>query len=436
MSDLVVKNKVSPLDYFLTFLLVAISGVNFFLGNTYLFFCFVLNLFLFSHQYRTSAFLPKYLILIGLCIAGSAIWYTRFDLNNYISLLFRILTAYLILGILGRKFVYCYVRVLYFICLFGLACWVMFVISPAIERFFIYNVTSHFNFYDYASGSDDDHSRSAPQFVLYTMNFGESGILENDADYISSLTGTERIFMRNSLCFTEPSTAMLFVIPALFFNLVLTKKILNKRNIVFILAVFTSTSTGGFAVLFFVLAGWISTNKDISVLRPFLVPMALLAAYLAFVNIESFGSEILDELNLVSSENIDYAVRTRFVSGVLDVQESLTHPLFGKGFKNYETWNYYEHRNNGTTFLLNRYGYFIFFLYFFFMYKYFKSLCMQCNVDEKFALVMVFAIILIGFGNKNFEKPIFIGMTMLYFIVREIDQRYPHSPIHNDYIQG
>ncbi len=393
--------------------------MNFFLGNTYLFFIFLISFFIYLNKFESSSFLPKYLAFVFIMLMGNAIWYLRFDTNNYISLLFRILTAYIILKLLKDKFVYTYVKIIYFICIVGLFFWLLFVLFPAVEKFFIYNITPHFNFYDYEYGTDDDHARPAPHFLIYTMNFGETGLLFSDADYISSLSGINRFLMRNSLCFTEPSVAMLFVIPALFFNLILKNKFFTRENVIFIISIFTSMSTGGLAVLSFLVSGWLITNKDISKLKPFIIPIALVLSYISFIYIDSFGKEIMEEFSYLKDGNIKNQARTRFVSGYLDFEESFSHPLFGKGFKSYVNWTYEEHRNNGTTFLLNRYGYITFFLYFFLIFKYFKYLCLKHSVNVKFSIIMIFSLILIGFGNKNFEKPFFIGLTLIYFINRE-----------------
>lgn len=415
--------SISKKEYFLTTLLIAISGVNYFLGNTYLAIsCFIVFLFFFDKQKIRYKIVGGYLLVVAIAFAGSALWYSRFDVTSYVSMFVRIITAFMIVDTLRHKFVHAYVDVMFKISIVGLFFWSLFVLFPSIEHSFLANITPIFDFYLYETNegisSHLEGQRPAPHFIIYTMNHGNSGFLSEQMDYLSDLNGMNRIFMRNSLCFTEPSVAMLFVIPALFFNLVLTKQLISKTSIVFILAIFTSLSTGGLTVLFLVLGGWILVQNDFKS-KVFSVPVISVIAVFAFYNIEQFGTEILDKVNELQQANLAKASRTRFVSGYLDFKEALHHPVFGKGFKRDDTWNYFDdHRNNGTTYILTKYGFIIFFLYFGLMYRFFKQLCIKHQVSWKYAFVMLLAILLVGFGNKNFEKPFFIGLSMMFLVLK------------------
>lgn len=405
-----------PIDYFLCYSLIAISGVNFFLGNTILAFLFGFLLLFYYKKIKISNFIVGYLVVLSLILAGSAINYSYLSLNNYISLFFRIGVAYIILFILGKKFIYLYVRVLYFLGLISLVFWLLFVLIPPFERFILFNITPIFDHYLYEIG--EDLKPPAPHFIIYTMNHEGANIANSGlGGALSSLRGFERIYMRNSVCFTEPSTAMLFIIPALAFSLVIYKKITSKEVIVFILVVLTSWSTGGFVVLFLLLTGWYFTQRG-GKNKLLMLPITILVAYQAFYNVDAFGDELSTKFNEAASMDLQYAKRTRLVNAILDINESFSHPLFGKGFYvENRPLDYYDWRTNGTTFLLNRYGYIAFFLYFFFIFKFFDLLCYSFNANKQFALVMILSLILIGFGNKNFEKPFFIGLTLIYSIL-------------------
>ncbi len=403
-------------DYILCYILIAISGVNFFLGNTILAIVFIITLIIFYKKIKLSNFIIYYLITVGIILLGSAVTYSSFNINNYLSLFVRIGTAYLILFILRINFLYAYVKILYYLSLISLVFWFVFVLSPGFERFVLFKITPFFDHYLFKISEQDN--LPAPHFIIYTMNHVGMNLASFGlSDALSNLEGINRIYMRNSVCFTEPSTAMLFIIPALAYSLILFKKISSKEVIVFILVIITSWSTGGYAVLFFLLAGWYFTQKG-GKNKFIMFPIAMLVAYFAFFNVESFGVEILGKVDEVSNTNLQYAKRTRLVNAALDIEESFKHPLFGKGFyAENRPRTYYDWRTNGTTYLLNRYGYVAFFLYFFLIYKFFDLLCYSFNVNKQFALIMIASLMFIGFGNKNFEKPLFISLTMIYSIL-------------------
>lgn len=417
-----VNSNLKLTDYFLCYILIAISGVNFFLGNTILAIVFGFTLLILYKKIKLSKFLGFYLLAITIILLGSSLTYSSINLNNYLSLLFRIGTAYIIIFILGEKFIYAYIKILYYLSLISLFFWTTFVLFPGFERFVLFNITPIFDHYLF----ELSENYPAPHFIIYTMNhtganvanYGLSGVL-------TYLDGFERINMRNSVCFTEPSTAMFFIIPALFFSLILFKRITRKEVIVFILVILTSWSTGGYAILFFILVGWYFTQKG-GKNKLIMFPISILVAYFAFFNVESFGLEIMEKAEEASSANLQYAKRTRLVNAVLDIEESFNHPIFGKGFyvEDRSIKSYFDWRTNGTTYLLNRYGYIAFFLYFFLIYKFFKLLCISYNINKQFALVMIISLIFIGFGNKNFEKPLFISLTMIYSILSHQYYKY------------
>lgn len=415
MNDFFYNKQIRITDYILCYTLIAISGVNFFLGNTILAIVFSFTLLIYYKKIKIINFFLFYLITITIILLGSALTYSSFNFNNYLSLFFRIGTAYVIIFILGKNFIYLYIKIIYYLSIISLFFWTLFVLSPGFESFVLFKITPIFDHYLY---DISDRNLPAPHFIIYTMNHGGIDLVTFGLNSgLSDLNGFSRIFMRNSVCFTEPSTAMLFIIPALSFSLIVFKNITSKEVIVFILVVITSWSTGGFAILFFLLSGWYFTQGG-GKNKLLMFPLTLLIAYYSFLNIESFGSEITSKLDEAAYSNLEYAKRTRLVNAVLDINESFNHPLFGKGFfVENRPYTYFDWRTNGTTFLLNRYGYIAFILYFFLIYKFFDLLCYSYKIDKQFALIMLLSLIFIGFGNKNFEKPLFIGLTMLHPIL-------------------
>lgn len=416
------NTKLTVKDYILCFLLIAISGINNFGGYIINTIVFIIILFIFFNQIKITRFFIFYILFVLFILIASAIQYSYFQLNNYLSLSIKIMTAYIIMYLLGIKFFKTYIKIIYILSIISLIFWTIFVLSPTIEKFFYLKITPFFDYYLYDISAD---RRPAPNFIIYTMNHWGVNVASEGLNRMTiGITGVERIFMRNSMCFGEPSVAMFFVIPALSFSLLLHRKINRKEIIVLILVIITSWSTGGFAVLFFLFIGWYLTQKGGKNIF-IMLPLAMFIGYYTFINVESFGLELTEKIDRLRTSDIEYATRTRLVNAALDIQETLKHPLFGKGFfMEDRPLTRYDWRTNGTTYLLNRYGVIAFFLYFFLIYKYFNLLCKRYNINRSFALIMVAAIIFVGFGNRNFEKSLFIGFTMIYYIIKDQTQQF------------
>lgn len=393
--------KNNRLEYLLTFWLIGISGINFFLGNKILFVSFLITAYLFflKKRMRLDFFLIQYIGIVFFVVLGSSIWYNIFPINNIISLLVRIVTAYFMIKMIGKKFNDIFLQTMYFLGSLSLVLWTVFVIFPELESFFLNNITPFFNHYTY----DTSQNQPAPHIILYTFNHGK--------DF------TSRLFMRNSSCFTEPSTAMLFYIPALMINLVKSNQFIEKKNIVYILVILSSYSTGGYAVMFFLIIGFFLSKRNFNNTM-LALPIAIIISYFAYINIDSFGKEINEKVENLQGARLKYADRTRLTNGLVDLQELKEHPIFGKGyFVPPNADPYYDlHRTNGTTYILNKFGPIIFLLYFLLFYKYFRILAQKSDIDNRFALFMLASLILIGFGNNNFMKPFFIALGMLFLI--------------------
>ncbi len=82
-------------------------------------------------------------------------------------------------------------------------------------------------------------------------------------------------------------------------------------------------------------------------------------------------------------------------------------------FENPEATTTENHRNNGTTDFLVRFGILGFILFFFIGYRLaFRSLA-EVRLPPTFYWALVFVILMLGFSEMYFLKPLFLGFPLL-----------------------
>lgn len=398
-------------QYAWTFWLIAISNINFFLGNVILFATFIFAglTFLAKNKPFQREF-ESYIVFFVFVLIGQSLWYLNFAIGPIVSLLTRIFTAYFIINIVGRHFFKAFIDVMYFIASFSLVMWVIIVLFPSIYDFLLFNVAPVFDFYFY----EIKFARPAPHMILFTFNHGT---------FINDV-GIGRFFIRNSGPFTEPSVYAPYLVIAYTLNFMIEKKPFTKKNIIFILAMFTSYSTGGFVVLGLVGGAAIIVEKGSK--KILLLPITVLIFFYAFFNVEAFGEEIDQKVTEISTGDIRYAKRTRLVNAILDFEDVFNHPFFGKGFvkddveiASRELGDYLIRRTNGTTKFLNRYGFIGFFIFFFAIYRSYKAWQLWTGAPMLIAVVGILGLTLVGFGNSIFEKPFFFGLGFVGIVIMQ-----------------
>lgn len=410
-NPLIFDDKLPWGKYGWTFWLIAISNINFFLGNIILFITFTVALAVFiTRNYKIHTQFETYVLLFVVVLVGQSFWYMNFALGSIASLGTRIVTAYLIISIVGKDFFKAFIDVMYFFAILSLVMWLLIVISPAFYEFMVTKIAPLFDFYFY----DIEMARPAPHVILFTFNHGA---FINDS-------GIGRLFIRNSGPFTEPSVYAPYLTIAFSLNYMLTGKTFDKKNLFFIIAMFTSYSTGGFVVLGLLGAGAILMEKGSK--KIILLPIAMIVFLYSFINVAAFGDEIEQRLDEVQTSDLRYANRTRLVNALLDLEEVFIHPVFGKGFykdqeekANASLQKYLDRRTNGTTKFLNRYGFFGFFVFFYFIYMSYKSWALWTGSHYLFSFLSIFALMLVGFGNSIFEKPFFFALGFVGFVLKD-----------------
>ena len=232
----------------------------------------------------------------------------------------------------------------------------------------------------------------------------------------------QRDLFRNSGPFWEPGANAGFTLMAMFFNIFFENaKVLSKKNILFMLVVLSTLSTTGFFALFVVLFLSPEFNQSVPVKIISIVAIFLIAEYL-FANFDFIGAKILKQMDDTS---LGDAHTSRFASARLDLETFTQHP-FGFSVYDYRGGKRADddYRTNGVFILLANYGILYFLYYFYNVYRGIKSAAIRLNNNKKNALTAFYFLIfilVIGFSENYFERPLFIGFALFYHFFSKKD---------------
>jgi hypothetical protein len=401
--------KQLKLNYFLTYIILAFSGINFFLGDTYMLFGFLLVAGIFFLKKipiddYAIVFLGLFIVLFIL----QAIFFEVFPFTTQVGLLMRILSGYFTIKIIGEDFPKFYINMIIIFSLVSFVFYIPFVISYDIELFFVNNVAPVFNFYD----QDVSLYPPFPQFIIYNIN----------TDRIHS------IFPRNSGPFWEPGAFAGYLIVAIVLNIIISGSLLkNKKGLILTLALISTLSTSGYLAFGILVISYFMLYQK-SANKILYIPLIIVAMYLSWTQLDFLGKKIEKDIKYSFSTNPERLERTRFVGGLLDIQDLMKSPFLGNGLAPLDYsiagMKKINHRTNGITNFANKFGIIMTFIYFFSMYLSFRSLCFLNNKKPLFAVYIMAAIFIVGFSELYFTQQVFFAFMFLNFTYF----KYFHSP--------
>ena len=285
---------------------------------------------------------------------------------------------------------------------------------------------------------------SLPLFVIQLINykalFAVIGIVQNNIDFLNyrndrfanlfffTLESHGSVF-RNSGFAWEPKGFANFLVLAILINVLNQGFKFNKRLIVFLLALITTTSTTGYLITFFLIPMFYLYNSKIksSLLMFFLlVPISLFVLSLDF-GYEKIKREIKgrDEYIELLEDDREFESRSlgRFPSLMVDVKDFLKKPIIGYGFNSDKrTQSAYTKlvRVNGFSDLLATFGAIgiIFFAYSYF--KAFKSYISVFNYKGVFIILIIFFVIY--FASTLTTHPFWLMLCFLFLINWDSDK--------------
>jgi hypothetical protein len=388
--DLEGKKEHKVLNYFLVYYLTAMSSIPFFVGDIFLIGGFLLTLFLFLARGKTfDRVLISYCLVFLALFGVQVVAFGDFKLNTVIAYMMRICFAYFTVKVVGRNFDKYFVNIIFYFSIIGLIFTGAIFANPSLAEYIFSNIVPFFDSITY-------YPTTVKHFLIYTMELGYKVEVP-----------------RNSGPFWEPGGFGVFLFIALTFNIVRNKSFFNKKNVIFLISIFTTQSTTAYIAFFvFIFIYIVISNKAIYSL--ILIPVIVFLFITVYSNL-SFMDEKINKMYEESTHAEKKKVYSRIVSGKVNVENFLTSPIFGIG--RYFTIKEDENSgNNGVTLLLAEFGLIGFGYFFLMMFSSYREYCKMHNFNLKFPIAIIAALLVLGFSQGLFQKPFFMGLCFMYLV--------------------
>jgi hypothetical protein len=291
-------------DYFLLLAIIALTGFEFFFRDKMMIY-FILAPISFILFFLKNEKIPsKLIVFLGILLLLFILQSASFDMPYSLAFtgVLRFFVYFLIISIVGVRFNKVFVNIMYAICIIGVSLFILTLISTDFYDFLVQisqNISS--------IGIDND------------INIEWSNPSQNIIIYVIPLETT----LRNNGPFWEPGMFAVFINIALAINLLSSKRMLDKKNIVFIIASITTFSTASLIATFIILLYhflFVVKNRY-SILFMIILP---------FIVIPVFNSQyIMGKINY-NVETIDKS-DSRFGAALVHFDEITKSPIIGHG---------------------------------------------------------------------------------------------------------
>ncbi len=393
-------NKIT--EYVLLFLLIGLSGNPMFLyskpimGLSMIGITLIYAIQVLKNKKRYFIFkknLLPYIFLVFFIFLVQTLKFNQFNIKSTIVLISNLLVSVFVIAIVKEQFYSKFVFLVTRLALISLIIHVSIILVPPILNFLVAKVVP-------LVPGQTTYDTSLHRYHIFIHNFWQIDIF------------------RNSGFYWEPGVNAGFSLLALFLNLNIFKKGLNyKWNIILLINIISTISTTGLIALFVLLFLHFNTKKS-TILRAFFISIMLVIGYFTFTNNEFLYFKVNQQLSNISSN----ARESRFASALLDFQTFKEHPISGYPSNDlildkYQLSN--DHfRTNGVFILLAQYGILYFLIYWFLLYKssfrIFNYYILEHVKSKKLAIHFIIVMLLIGFSENYFLKPIFVSFILLY----------------------
>jgi len=391
------KNKYI-LEYFLVYILVMIPSALFFPGRKIAYyFAYLIVFFIFIRKNKKfdRTFIDFFLLNIILLILQT-LYFGKFSVIGAIGLFMLLTYPYFVLQIVGQRIIPVYINIVIFICnlsfIFYFPSWI--------------STDYHKLIGSIAPTLGTDYILPNQNFIIYTWENWTGSVL------------------RNSGAFTEPSLFTAYLNLAFILNLIETKRLLNYKNIILIIALISTFSTSGYIAFSFSLASFLIINRK-NYLKLIILPLVLFLSWYLFNKLEFLERKISTHYETQIYGHVD---RGRFGSARLDLEDIKQYPIIGRGiikstrFDEVEHWFGDEAPRvilNGVTDFTVRYGIIGTFIYLVLLFKSLRNYCNEKRFNKQFSVFVLGVLFIIAFGQNVLSIPIFLCLLYLNDIYKK-----------------
>lgn len=336
MSIALKKNKNKLFDYIFIFILIIYAGnATVFVRslNTWedisgiLFICLFTLFYGIKNKIRLS---KSFNILVISFIIYTVALTIKFGEAHYRFLgiyLISFWIAYITITALKSRFFIIFEEIMYYLCIISLFFWSILQLIP----------DQLSNLLDSLAFSEPGSGNVKTNIIFYTIN--DVTVV---ADYVINF-GSINLF-RNSGFAWEPGAFATFIVLAIYIHFIKIKfnKLINKRFLVYLVALITTFSTTGYGI-FIVLIMLYTYNQQAKYRAIYLIVSAIIGVYvlsLSFMSDKIIDLSVDDSSELIESSvnnDIKYSPQ-RITSFLIDFKDFLNNPILGYGGHDEEMW--------------------------------------------------------------------------------------------------
>lgn len=394
------KNKI---DYIMIYLLISLSG-NYVFGQVALILTFIVSFLTFVYRKKSLDIIFIFFILtLSVILLLQALKFDFYPWTTLFGFYIRVFTAYFIVKSVGVTFVDKFVKV-------------MFVLSVISLLFFLLTNT-------------------IPDFVSMMKPFSfvtsESALDSANNIQVSYSTGIHTFkympyshfnYTTNPGPFWEGGALAGYVMVAMILNTMITGQIINRKNLIFIVTIFSATATTALVALMALFFFYLLLSPKYKLLKVIMLPAISILSIFLFTYLDFLGMKIEQKIKLAQNPTIIYTnTSSRFVDALRDLNALEDHEIIGRGINlqtrlsKIDKQSSYTIRTNGLTDHLVRFGGIFFIITFMLMYfNFFIVNNYHQRLNNLFAIYIIFIIILLLQSETYFLYPLFWGLLFLY----------------------
>ncbi|WP_158826205.1 hypothetical protein [Mucilaginibacter lacusdianchii] len=396
------KMPVTAKEYGLMFLLLATSGNPFFTQNLPIVITLVsaFSLYYILSHYNQKIYHRTFLIFVffmGYEVLHAIMFHLDYSVT-IVKLFLIMLFGFAVVNTLKKRFVPVFIQTMYVISIISFVFTVL-VYIPGLGRA-LYNIAEQL-----FPLKKDFKNYSTPTLLLYT--------------FLPEFFDGRFTYARNAGIFWESGAFAVYLNVVLYLHyytktIVGYKDLIDKKSVVFVIAILTTASTMGFLSLIVVLTVYALQFK--SNLKYLFVVLVFLASALAFNSFDFLGAKISEQLAVSGVDN------NRFGSALMDWHDIMQRPILGWSRRievlfGTTVSSARSHRPNGLTNFLRNYGFLYFTVYFYLVYASFKSIGTYYKISRaSMAILGVLLLWIVSFSEMIFDEAFFKSLLFLYMV--------------------
>lgn len=382
--------KTSNIDYIFFIVLLASTSFEFFFRSELVFFIitFLSIIYCLNKIIAATPIIYFSFIIFIICYILQFATIDSYKFTSIISRCIYLFGSYFIACIIYKRFIIIYQNVIYWIALMSLIIYIVCTLIPSIKEYLIYNVAPIFTSLNASTAVQEG---GGINILIY--NFQTRNVLESVG------------LMRNCGPFWEPGMYAVFLSMGLFLNLFVNKCSRKQFNLILIISLISTFSTGGYISLLTILLFYILTKHN-SIIKLIGI-LTFIGLTLIIFRLDFIGEKIN---NQITSAEIGTDV-SRFSAILTQFQMIKDSPIIGGMLiSDYVDTDETTTLASGLFYVFVQYGIPVGIIFYILLYKSIRKLLSQYNSKKSIHICFFILLLILSISQTIFSNNFFMGL--------------------------